>query len=107
MITVITCVTVGISIALFSVLWFWIVHRELRNKRDTVKSAAAQLAACRKKHLQTMDSSEEGDVKSILSRSLDIYRQSITLYNHTLMKPWNRIPAFLMGFRQINESENT
>jgi len=35
-------------------LWFWVVHRELRFRKDTVKSAASQLAACRKKHMQTV-----------------------------------------------------
>ena len=95
-----------ISTAAFLVLWFWVVHRELRAKTDTVNSAASQLSACRKNHLQTRDGPEEQDAKSILSRSLDIYRQTVMLYNQTLMKPWNRIPGLLMGFRQINEGEN-
>lgn len=101
--TIIACVTAIISTALFLALWFWIVYRELRTKKDTVKSARSQLAACRKKHLEAMDSSEEQDAKSILSRSLDIYNQSVMLYNQTLQKPWNRIPGFLMGFHPMKE----
>ncbi|MGI6125310.1 MAG: hypothetical protein ACOYIG_14265 [Acetivibrionales bacterium] len=68
---------------------------------DTVNSAENQLAACRKNHMLTRDSSGEQAAKSILSRSQDIYHQSVLLYNKTLQKPWNRIPGFLMGFRQI------
>lgn len=103
MTAIISCLTVIISTASFLVLWFWVVHRELVAKTDTVNSAASQLAACRKNHMQTMGSSEEQAVKSILFRSLDIYRQSVILYNQALLKPWNLLPAFLMGFRQIKE----
>jgi hypothetical protein len=39
------CIT---STAAFLVLWFWVVHRELRARTDTVNSAVSQLAACRK-----------------------------------------------------------
>jgi len=99
-------VTASISTAAFLVLWFWVVHRELKSKKDTVKSAVSQLAACRKNHLQAMDGPEEQAAKSILSRSLDIYLQSVMLYNQTLQKPWNRIPGFLMGFQPIKEGEN-
>jgi len=103
---IIACVIAIISTAAFVVLWFWVVHRELRNKTDTVNSAVSQLAACRKNHMQTRDGPEEQDAKFILSRSLDIYRQSVMLYNQTLQKSWNRTPGFLMGFRQIKESES-
>lgn len=103
MITIIACVTATISTASLLVLWFWMVHRELKAKKDTVNRARNQLAACRKNHMLTRYSSEEQAAKSILSRSLDIYHQSVMLYNQTLLKPWNRISGFLMGFRQIKE----
>lgn len=96
-----------ISTAAFLALWFQGVKRELRGKKDTVNSAESQLAACRKKHLQARTGPEEQDAKSILSRSLDIYHQSVILYNLTLQKPQNRIPAFLMGFRPIKEGKNS
>lgn len=93
----------SISAAAFLTLWFWVVYRELRFRKDTVKSAESQLAACRKKHMQARDGSEAQDTQCILARSRDIYRQSVTLYNQTLLKPSNRTPGFLMGFRQIKE----
>ncbi len=101
MTTIIACVTATISTIAFLALWFWVVHRELRAKIDTVKSAENQLASCRKNHLLARDSSDEQDAKSILNRSLDIYHQSVMLYNYTLQKTCNHIPGLLMGFRQI------
>jgi len=82
------------------------VFCELRNKIDTVNSAKSQLDACRKNHMQARGLSEEQDAKFILSRSLNIYHQSVTLYNRTLLKPRNYIPGFLMGFRQMNEKKD-
>jgi hypothetical protein len=99
-------VTAGISTAAFLALWFWVVRRELQARTDTVKSAESQLAACRKKHMQARDGPEEQDARFILSRSLDIYHQSVMLYNQTLLKPQYRTPGFLMGFRPIKEGEN-
>lgn len=99
-------VIASISTAAFLALWFWVVHRELRFRKDTVKSAESQLAACRKKHMQARDDPEGTDTQCILARSRDIYRQSVTLYNQTLQKPQNRIPGFLMGFRPMKGGEN-
>jgi hypothetical protein len=90
-----------VSTVAFLTLWFIVVHRELQAKTDTVNSAESQLAICRKNHMLARDSSDEQAAKSILSRSTDIYNQSVALYNQTLLKPWNRIPGYLMGFRQI------
>jgi len=95
-----------ISTASFLTLWFLMVHRELQAKIDTVNSAKTQLSSCSKNYMLTRDSSEAQDAKSILTRSLDIYLQSVLLYNQALLKPQNRIPGFFMGFRQINEGES-
>lgn len=105
--TIIACVTAIISTALFLALWFWVVHRELRTKADIVNSARNQLTVCRKNHMLTRDSSDKQAAKSILSRSLDIYHQSVMLYNQTLLKPWYRIPGFLMDFRQMKDEKNS
>lgn len=102
MATFILCVTAIITTTSFLILWFWVVYQELRAKMNIVNSAENQLAACRKNHMHTKGGSEEQDAKSILSRSLDIHRQSVILYNKTLLKPWNLIPGLLMGFRKIS-----
>jgi len=101
LVTIIAFVLALISTISFLTLWFMTVYRELRSRTDTVKSAENQLAECRKNHMLLSDSSDEQAAKSILSRSMDIYNQSVMLYNQTLNRPWNRIPGYLMGFRQI------
>ncbi len=68
-----------------------------------VNSAENQLAVCRKNYMLKRDSAEVQDAKLIFTRSLDIYRQSVKLFNRTLLKPYNYIPGLLMGFRKINE----
>lgn len=107
MTTIIACLIATTSTAAFLTLWFWVVHHELIAKKDTVNSAEIQLVSCRKKHMQSRNSSDESDAQGILTLSHDIYRQSVTLYNQTLLKPWNRIPGFLMGFQQIKEGKNS
>lgn len=101
LVTIIACVAAAISTISFLTLWFITVHHDLRNKADTVKRAENQLAACRKTHMLSDGSSDEQAARSILSRSMDIYNQSVKLYNQALIRPWNRVPGFLMGFRQI------
>jgi hypothetical protein len=51
--------------------------------------------------MQARNAPGEDEALCILTRSHDIYYQSVTLYNQALQKPWNRIPGFLMGFRWI------
>jgi hypothetical protein len=97
----IACVTAAISTAAFFTLWFWVVQRELRAKKDTVNSALSQLSSCRKKHVLAKNGPAEDEAQCILTRSRDIYLQAVTLYNQALQKPWNRVPGYLLGFRQI------
>lgn len=101
LLTFIACVVAVISSISFLTLWFMTVSRELRSKADTVNKADTQLAACRKNHMLSGGRYDEEAAKSILARSIDIYNQSVTLYNQALRKPWNRLPGYLMGFRQI------
>ncbi|MEG1583773.1 MAG: hypothetical protein RR131_07660 [Anaerovorax sp.] len=103
MTTVIACLTATVSTVAFLILWFKVVNRELKDKRNTVKSAENQLIACRKNHLRVTDDSKKSSAKAVLNRSEDIYCQSVTLYNQALKKPQNYIPGFFMGFRKIQE----
>ncbi|WP_352401147.1 hypothetical protein [Anaerotignum sp.] len=72
-----------------------------------MKSAQSQLSACRRKHLQTIDGCDEQNIKFILTRSQDIYRQSVLLYNQALHQPQNLIPGFLMGFQSMKEDRKS
>lgn len=98
---VIVCIVAGVSTMAFLALWFWVVCRELREKRNMMESAEVQLTACRRQVRQVRAGSEKEDAQKVLDRSLDIYRQTVLLYHQTLKKPWNYIPGFLMGYREV------
>lgn len=94
-----------VSTAAFIILWFWYVRVELRTKKNIIISAELQHDACLKKLEEARFDSEIKAAKSVLSRSEDIYHQSIVIYNQTLGKPWNNIPGYLMGFKEFNDEK--
>ena len=88
-------------IAIFSTavclfLWFRDVNRVMESVKSTLESAAGQLACCREKA-----SRARGDpgAAAVLERSEKIYRQALDLYNQAMNKPWNYLPARIMGYR--------
>ena len=86
------------SAALCLHLWFRDVRRIMRERKSTVDSAKAQLDVFREKAHKARD---DPDTAAIMERSESIYRQAVEHYNQALRKPWNRLPAALMGFRMI------
>ena len=82
----------------FVALWFREAHHVLRTRKSTVESAAGQLAVCREK---AVNGNADPDTAAILERSENIYRQAVILYNDAVGKPWNSLPAMLMGFKEI------
>ena len=89
-----------ISIAVCLFVWFRDAKRIMRERMNTVESAAVQLDTCRKKSAQAVG---DPDAAAVLARSEDIYRQAVDLYHQHLRKPWIWLPATLMGFRTITE----
>ena len=87
-----------ISTALCLFLWFRDVHRIMRKKKSTVESARRQLVSSRERAEKARD---DPDAAAVLERSESIYRQAVEHYHQALRKPWNRLPAALMGFRMI------
>ena len=87
-----------VSVALCLFLWFRDVRRIMRERKSTVESAGEQLVACREKALRARGDPEAA---AVLERSENIYRQAVDIYNRTLRKPWNYLPAHLMGFHRI------
>lgn len=87
----------GVALSLF--LWFRDVRRIMRERKSTVESAAAQLLTWREKARK-----ERGDPEAaaIIAISENIYRQAVDIYNRTLEKPWNYLPARLMGFHRVS-----
>lgn len=90
-----------VSTAVCLFLWFRDVKRIMRERMNTVQSAAAQLEVCRKKAEQVGEQNPEANV--VLKRSESIYQQAVALYHLHLRKPWIWLPATLMGFRKITK----
>ena len=87
-----------VSTAAFLFLWFRDVRRIMRERKSTVESARSQLSFFRGKAHKAQD---DPDAAAVLQRSESIYRQAVEHYHQALRKPWNRLPATLMGFRMI------
>ena len=87
-----------VSTAAFLFLWFRDVRRIMRERKSTVESARSQLSIFREKAHKARD---DPDAAAVLQRSESIYRQAGVDDNQALRKPWNRLPAALMGFRMI------
>ena len=87
-----------ISVTLCLFLWFRDVRRIMQERKSTVESAAGNLAAYRERVSKARGDPEAA---AILERSESIYRQAVDLYNRTLRKPWNYLPAHLMGYHRI------
>jgi len=84
-----------VSTAVCIFLWFREVRRIMTERKNTVESAASQLAVHRGKALKARN---DVVAAAVFARSERIYRQAVDLYNQTLRKPWNYLPARLMGF---------
>lgn len=93
-----------ISTAICLRIWFRDVRRIMRDRLSTVESATEQLAACRRKAAEA----DAGTMAAVvLARSERIYQQAVELYDQTLRKPRNAIPAHLMGYRPMGKRDAT
>ena len=70
----------------------------MRERKSTVDSAAGQLAVCRERVRKARGDAETA---AVLEMSESIYRQAVDIYNRTLQKPWNYVPAHLMGYHRV------
>lgn len=103
--TMIACLIALLSTVAFVVQWFWVARRELYAKQKTVDAAKRQLTASSQQLIRVRGGLGEEQAREILERSRSVYRQSVMLYNKTLCKPWNIVPALLLGYRKRNEDE--
>jgi len=87
-----------VSSAICLFLWFRDVRRVMTERKSTVESAIGQLSSCRSKAASAKD---DPQAAAVYERSKKIYRQAVSIYNQTLCKPWNYLPARLMGFHPI------
>lgn len=86
------------STVLCLLLWFRDVWCIMRERKSTVESARGQLVACQERARRARGDPE---AKAVLERSEKIYKQAVDIYNRTLRRPWNYLPALFMGFHYI------
>ena len=94
-----------VSTAAFIALWFWVVKKELYAKKNMVEAAQCQLITSRNAYERDRDGPNCKETKEILARSQSVYRQAVHIYNNTLRKPYNAIPALFLGLRRKDVDE--
>ena len=90
------------SLTLSLSLWFRDVRRIMNERMNVVEIAAGQLSVFRDRAFK---SREDPKAAAVFERSERIYQQAVDIYNFTLQKPWNRLPARMMGFRRVSDKE--
>jgi len=91
-----------VSIGLCIFLWFRDVRRVMRERASTVESAAGYLAEYQERARKARGDPE---AEAVLERSKTICQQAVDLYNRELQKLWNRLPARLMGYHRIQNTQ--
>lgn len=94
-----------VSTAAFIALWFGVVKKELHAKENMVAAARHQLIASREVYERERDGPNAEMAKGVLERSQSIYRQAVNIYNETLRKPYNAVPALFFGLRRKNADD--
>lgn len=107
MTTTLAYLIAAVATTAFIVLWFWVVRRELYEKKKMVEAAQNQLTASRDAYVRVRDGPEEKAAQEILKRSQSLYNQAVGIYNKTLRKPWNAVPAFLLGYRKKDDGNKS
>lgn len=88
----------------FAAIWFAAVYKKLSEKRRNLEGLRDQLLMHKKVSAQTWDGPDRETATKMLETNRMIYREAAKGYNRLLKKPFNRFPAFLMGFRPADES---
>lgn len=83
------------------ILWFRDVLRVMRERKNTVEAARKQLIEWDNR---AVDTPGDPQTTAILERCKSIYEQAVDHYNRVMRKPFNYLPAYLMGFRIMNYS---
>lgn len=94
----------GVCAMAFIVLWFSVCHRELAGKRRSLDFVAWEVRRCRGLRMQERGGENDALAENMLETKLMVYRKLAREYNELLKSPANRIPGFLMGFREDTEN---
>lgn len=70
-----------------------------------MEAAKRQLTASRQQYMRVRAGPGEKQAQEMRIISHDVYMQSVKLFNETLNKPCNTIPAFFLGYREKSEDD--
>lgn len=97
------CLIACISIAGFVTIWFTTAYAELSAKRDSLADLDEQLHLHERLYSHAQDDVDARYANGMVETSRMLCREASKSYNRILRKPMNRIPGFLMGFREVDE----
>jgi hypothetical protein len=88
-------------------VWMFFSLRQILRCKEDMEKANRQLTLY---HMQ--QASVQNETEAILRRqqveiSEEIYRSAIAVYHHTLQKPMNRVPAYILGLRPAESEGKT
>lgn len=90
----------------FVLLWIFFSLRQIRLCREDVRKAAKQLNLYRKQQADVQNEEEAELRRQQVEISEAIYRSAADAYHRTLLKPMNRIPAYILGFADPDKAWN-
>lgn len=93
----------GVCVQAFIILWFTVSYRELSAKRKSLMAIDEQVQIHRRLYMQERGGENDAMALKMLENKLMVYREVEKSYNNLLKKPWNRIPAYILGFHPIGK----
>lgn len=101
--TLIACFIAGICVAGFVSIWFTTARAELTAKRNSLAALEEQMRLHEGLYAQERHGPDAQPAAKMLETSRMLCREAANSYNRILLKPMNRFPALLMGFRTAEE----
>ncbi len=95
----------GVSTAGLVIIWFVSAYRELARAKQSIENAIRQVRLHIDGCAQVCRGPYEAAAANSLSVSRSIYREAVKNYEAVRYKPVNRLPALLLGYRTIPETD--
>lgn len=99
--TLIACLIAGICLTGFLTIWFTTAHKELSVKQSNLADLEEQLRLHERLSGQTRDGPDAQSAAGMLETSRMLYHEAAKDYNRILLRPMNRFPALVLGFRAV------
>ena len=98
---------VGGCLVGFITIWLVTAYKKLSEKQRNLNGLKEQLLMHQQASTRVRDGPDSKIAEKMLETNQKIYQQAARNYNRLLKKRSNCIPAFLMGFRPVDEVGNT